>query len=378
MHRWWPRCSKAVLPTRAKACSWWDFPCWGFRYVNADLESLRDCADAIVGTLVSVRDITDAKLAQNALEASERRFEDFADVTTEWYWELDSALRFVYLSERFEAVMGMSRDQALGRKRTELFPEEDYAAPATRRHYRDLEQRRPFRGYQFTRIRPDGEKRVIRVSGKPVFDEHGRFEGYRGVAQDASELHRMESRIAHLASHDPLTGLVNRRELENRLRRVLETARLDDSEHGLCYLDLDRFRIVNDYCGHSAGDELLERLGDVLRSKIRRRDTLARIGGDEFAILMEHCSLAQLERVAHTVREAVAEFRYVWQDQTFDISASVGVVPISADTRTIDDVLSAADRACYTAKDRGGNRIYLYSGEQSEPAGEKVPVLSPE
>jgi diguanylate cyclase (GGDEF)-like protein/PAS domain S-box-containing protein len=346
---------------------WWDFPSWGFRFVQLDLEPIHDEGGVILGTVVRAEDMSDAKLAQNALEESERRFEDFAEVTPHWIWELDSALRFVYLSSRFEEVMGMAPGDALGRKRTEIFPEEDYAAPGTRRHYRDLEQRRAFRGYQFTRRRPDGETRVIRLSGKPIFDEQGRFHGYRGIAEDASEAHRRENRITHLTCHDTLTGLVNRTEFESRLRRVLETARIDESEHGLCYLDLDEFRTINEHCGHSAGDMLLERLANLLRSKVRRRDTLARVGGDEFAILMEHCSLTQLERVAESVASAVSEFHYTWQDESFSISASVAVVPIRSDMRTIDDALAAADRACYAAKNDGGGCIRVY-GETNEIA----------
>ena len=339
---------------------WWDFPCLGFRYVRISLEPVRDDAGVICGTAVCVRDLTDARLAQEALEESEQRFEDFAEIVNDWLWELDQNLRFVYLSARFEEIMGMPRERCLGRRRIELFPEEDHAAAATRSHHLDLEQRRPFDGYQFTRILDDGSKRSIRMSGRPVFDGHGRFRGYRGVARDATDARHLESRIAHLAAHDALTGLVNRQEFVQRLQRVVDAAGSGDSEHGLCYLDVDHFRSINDRYGHPAGDQLLVELADLLREQIRRRDTLARVGGNAFAILMEHCSLSQIERVAEAVQRAVGECRFAHRDQTINVAITIGVVPIGADSRSIDQVLRAADRACYAAKSAGGDRILVY------------------
>lgn len=339
---------------------WWDFPCLGFRFVRIRLEPMRDHTGAIRAATVYVRDLTDARLAQEALEESEQRFEDFAEIVSDWLWELDENLRFVYLSARFEEIMGMPMGQILGRRRMELFPEEDQAAAATRSHHLDLEQRRPFDDYQFTRILDDGAKRSIRMSGRPIFDDHGRFRGYRGVARDATDAWHMESRIAHLASHDLLTNLVNRQEFLQRLQRVVDTTGTDGSEHGLCYVDVDRFRAINDRCGHPAGDQLLIELADLLRAQIRRRDTLARVGGNAFAILMEHCSLTQIERVAEAVRRAVGAFRFARYDQTINVAVTIGVVPIGAHSRSIDQVLRAADRVCYAAKSAGGDRILVY------------------
>jgi diguanylate cyclase (GGDEF)-like protein/PAS domain S-box-containing protein len=339
---------------------WWDFPCLGFRYVRIRLEPMRDDAGALRAVTVCVRDLTDARLAQEALEESEQRFEGFAEIVSDWLWELDEKLRFVYLSARFEEVMGMPMEQVLGRRRIELFPEEDQAAAATRSHHLDLEQRRPFDDYQFTRILDDGRKRSMLMSGRPVFDDHGQFRGYRGVARDTTDARHMERRIAHLASHDALTDLVNRQEFLQRLQRVVDATGTDGSEHGLCYMDVDRFRAINNRCGHPAGDQLLTELADLLRGQIRRRDTLARVGGNAFAILMEHCSLSQVERVAEAVQRAVGAFRFVRYDQTINVAVTIGVVPIGAHSHSIDQVLRAADRVCYAAKSAGGDRILVY------------------
>ena len=351
---------RALAGETVETQRWWDFPCLGFRFIRIRLEPVRDGDGSIGAATVCVRDLTDARLAQEALEESEQRFEDFADIVSDWLWELDEGLRFVYLSARFEEIMGMPTEQVLGRRRTELFPEEDQAAAATRNHHLDLEQRRPFDDYQFTRILEDGAKRIIRMSGRPIFDDHGRFRGYRGVASDATDARQMESRIAHLANHDLLTGLVNRQEFLQRLQRVVDATGTDGSEHGLCYVDVDRFRAINDRCGHPAGDQLLTELADLLLGQIRRRDTLARVGGNAFAILMEHCSLTQIERVAEAVQRAIGAYRFARYDQTIHVAVTIGVVPIGAHSRSIDQVLKAADRVCYAAKSAGGDRILVY------------------
>lgn len=350
---------------------WRDFPQLGFRYVRIAMEPVRDAAGAVLGAGIRVRDLTDARLSQEALERSEQRFEDFAGIIQDWLFELDENLRFVYLSARFETIMGMPREQVLGRRRIELFPEEDQASHATRSHHQDLGEHRAFDDYRLTRILDDGTKRCIRMSGMPVFDEHGRFNGYRGIARDATGAWQLEKRLAHLTGHDALTGLVNRQEFLQRLQRIVDTAADDGSEHGLCYVDVDRFRMINDRCGHGAGDQLLTALADLLRAHIRRRDTLARVGGNAFTVLMEHCSLARIERVAHALHEAVSNACFEHQGESVPCSVSIGVIPISAASRSVDAVLVAADRACYAAKSAGGDRVLVYGKPDRRAARER-------
>ena len=355
----------------ASAQRWWDFPRLGFRYVRIGVQPVRDDAGEVRRTTLWVRDLTDARLAQEALEESEQRFEDFSDIVDDWLFELDENLRFVYLSARFEEVMGMSRDEVLGRRRIELFPEEDRGAATTRNHHLDLEQRRAFDGYEFTRILDDGTKRCIHMSGRPVLDGQGRFRGYRGAARDVTEARQVRDHVRRLSIQDPLTGLVNRAELLQRLERVVETAARDGSEHGLTYVDVDRFRTINDRYGHAAGDHLLLDLADLLRERVRRRDTLARIGGNAFAILMEHCSLAQIERVAESVRRTVAGHRFVGGDYSLRTTVTIGVVPLDGGSRNVDRVLRAADRACYAAKGAGGDRVLVYGRPDRQAVRER-------
>lgn len=210
-----------------------------------------------------------------------------------------------------------------------------------------------------TLVHRDQQECSVQDSAAPIRDRNGQVSGVVLTLRDTSELHRMVQLISYQASHDPLTDLVNRREFELRLQRVLEAARTESVEHALCYLDLDQFKVVNDSCGHVAGDELLRQVAGLLQVHVRKRDTLARLGGDEFGVLMEHCPLEQATRVAEALRLAIQEFRFLWQGKKFILGVSIGLVPITVASDTVTTVLRAADTACYAAKDQGRNRIHL-------------------
>ncbi|WP_242051558.1 EAL domain-containing protein [Nostoc sp. FACHB-280] len=169
------------------------------------------------------------------------------------------------------------------------------------------------------------------------------------------------------ASHDSLTGLVNRREFEHRLTQAVNNAQTGKEQHILCYLDLDQFKIVNDTCGHAAGDELLCEVGHLFQTYIRSYDTLARLGGDEFGIIFHNCSLEAAVLIANTIRENTQKFRFVWQqDKIFNLSISIGLVVLNADTPNMNSALSAADAACYVAKNQGRNRVHIYQADDLE------------
>ena len=199
--------------------------------------------------------------------------------------------------------------------------------------------------------------------------ELGRLQ--RGINHMAAHLQAMQdqmqekidqatARLVYQASHDALTGLINRREFEQRLERTLLSALQQDREHALCYMDLDQFKVINDSCGHAAGDELLRQLALLLKGHLRESDTLARLGGDEFALLLENCSIPDALAVADMFRAEVQRFRFKWGDRIFAIGMSVGMVAINRDSGTAASLLSAADAACFVAKDRGRNQIHLY------------------
>jgi diguanylate cyclase (GGDEF)-like protein len=184
--------------------------------------------------------------------------------------------------------------------------------------------------------------------------------------QMQEKIDRATARLIYQASHDALTGLINRREFEQRLERTLQSALQQGREHALCYMDLDQFKVINDSCGHAAGDELLRQLALLLKGNLRERDTLARLGGDEFALLLENCSIQDALEVADTFRAEVQRFRFKWGDRIFSVGMSVGMVAINADSGTAASLMSAADAACYVAKDRGRNQIHLYESRDSD------------
>jgi len=200
----------------------------------------------------------------------------------------------------------------------------------------------------------------VEVNASPIRDSNADITGVVLVFHDVTELRGLAKKMSYQATHDSLTGLLNRREFENRVKQAIEHARTDNVRHALCYVDLDNFKVVNDTSGHFAGDELLKQLTIKLRMELREADTLARLGGDEFGILLEGCSMESAREPAEAIRKIVEEFRFVWDNTSFRIGASIGLVPISQESGTLTDVLSAADSACYVAKDQGRNRVHTY------------------
>ncbi|MBS0614842.1 MAG: EAL domain-containing protein [Proteobacteria bacterium] len=206
-----------------------------------------------------------------------------------------------------------------------------------------------------------GQEIAIQTSAAPIRDRAGHLIGAVIVFHDVSKERRLHRALHYQASHDALTGLINRREFEHRLNAAVENVRENSqSQHALLYLDLDQFKIVNDTCGHPAGDQLLKQITGVLQSRVRAGDTLARLGGDEFGILLERCTLDQALRIADSLRQAIRDFRFIWQDGVLTVGVSIGIVEITRDTPTVASVMSAADVACYDAKDQGRDRVQLY------------------
>ncbi len=204
----------------------------------------------------------------------------------------------------------------------------------------------------------DGSERGIEETAAPIRSESGDLLGVVLVFHDVSEQRRLSSEMTYRATHDQLTGLVNRAEFENRLQRTLEAAHETASEHALLYIDLDQFKAVNDTCGHAMGDKLLQQVARLLQDTVRSGDTLARLGGDEFAVVLGHCSTVQARRVAQNICDRMDEYRFVHEDRRFRIGASIGLVPVDNRWRDTDAVKQAADAACYAAKEGGRNRYH--------------------
>jgi diguanylate cyclase (GGDEF)-like protein/PAS domain S-box-containing protein len=197
-------------------------------------------------------------------------------------------------------------------------------------------------------------------------DKDGIITGAVMVFHDVSEARDMAQKLNYQATHDSLTGLINRTYFERYLVDILE--RIDEeTEHALCYLDLDQFKVINDTCGHMAGDQLLQNISELLSHRIRKtEDTLARIGGDEFVLLLENCPLDQANKIAKSMCEAVQDYRFVWKENPFTVGISIGVVPLNIHSHDFQDVLSKADSACYMAKEKGRNRVHTYLVDDEE------------
>jgi diguanylate cyclase (GGDEF)-like protein/PAS domain S-box-containing protein len=308
-------------------------------------------------------DVTERKLFEDALfkekESAQITLQSIGDgvITT------DSRCRVEYMNPVAEQLTGWRLEHAQGRPVDEIFrsfheetcePLENPLAVAIRRT-RAIKSVRPT-----LLIRRDGNELYIESCASPIRDTTGAVSGGVLVFHDVSESRELNRKLSYHASHDILTGLVNRREFEARLERALKSARAREASYALCHIDLDQFKIINDNCGHSAGDALLGQVGALLKSKIRWRDTVARLGGDEFGVLLESCSIEEGIRSAEALREAIRNYKFVWEDRTFRLGASIGVVPITPDNTDVASLLSAADSACAIAKENGRNRIYSF------------------
>ncbi|MDP2902491.1 MAG: EAL domain-containing protein [Methylovulum sp.] len=188
------------------------------------------------------------------------------------------------------------------------------------------------------------------------------------VCEDVTETRKLTEQIAYQASHDVLTGLSNRSEFDKAIVNAIALAHLSNTEHALCYLDLDQFKVVNDTCGHLAGDELLKQLGDVLKKQVRRHDFVARLGGDEFGVLMYDCSLNEALIACEKIRDAIKDYHFAWEDRRFTVGVSIGVTSIHNTRCSAVTLLKEADAACYAAKDKGRNRVHIYLPDDEELA----------
>jgi diguanylate cyclase (GGDEF)-like protein/PAS domain S-box-containing protein len=314
-------------------------------------------------------DVTERKLYEEALfrekESAQITLQSIGDgvITTDAHSTID------YINPVAEELTGWRLEDAMGRPVEEIFRafHEETCEPLENPLSVSIRRIRPIKSVRpMLLIRRDGNELYVESTAAPIRDGAGHVAGGVLVFHDVSESRELNRRLSYHASHDLLTGLVNRREFESRLERALKSARAREASYALCYLDIDQFKIVNDTCGHSAGDALLGQVGALLKSKVRWRDTLSRLGGDEFGILLESCSLDEAMRTAETLREGVRNFRFTWEDRVFRLGASIGVVPITADNEDVASILSAADSACQAAKESGRNRVHSFAENDIE------------
>lgn len=322
-----------------------------------------------VGSYGVARDITDRRQAELALHRTSALLEHVVGASPAVIYSRHpgSGMPLNFISSNVSELLGYRAEELLANQ--DLL--ENLIHPDDRSRFRgELNDARDYHqvSCEYRLLHRDGNWRWIRDTARLIRDAEDHPLELVGSWLDNTEAHILSEQLNYQASHDALTGLINRRAFEQRLQRALESTQEQGVEHVLFYLDLDQFKIINDTCGHMAGDTLLRELPQVLQARMRKQDTLARLGGDEFGVLMEYCALPDAMRVANALCKAVGDFRFTWGDKTFRIGVSIGVVPIHAASGSFGDVLSAADSACYAAKDAGRNRAHLYAEHDSELA----------
>ena len=338
------------------------------RWVRSRGQSARNAEGRAVRMAGSMTDVTERKLSAALLHAEKERAQVTLESIGDAVITVDGEGRIEFLNPAAVAITGWSLTEAKGQpadKVCQLIEEQTRLSVAdvvfqAKKHDVTLQT-------SLLLVGRDGHENAVNRSIAQLLDRDGKAMGTVWVLHDVSKDRAYATHLSYQATHDELTGLINRREFERRLSATLTNA-APGVPHTLLYLDLDQFKIVNDTCGHLAGDELLKQLADSLKARLRQNDTLARLGGDEFGVLLEACPIGPAMKIAEMLRQIVADFRFSWSERSFPSSASIGLVTFGEHPTTLGDVLRMADAACYLAKDHGRNRVHVFSPEDQELA----------
>ena len=335
-------------------------PAGGLRHVHARAQAIRDSAGRITGHVGSVEDVTLQVQQRQALEAAHQRMALATDSGGIGVWDLDPASGVLTWDHWMYQFYGQVPDQVQPSHALwlQLLHPDDRAA--AEQAVRDAITGTRDLNTEF-RIRwPDGSVRHLRSTARVSRDPRGHALRMVGVSWDVTAQRRARGEINWRASHDPLTGLINRAEFETELRGLLARSRDAGAEHALLFIDLDQFKQVNDACGHSAGDQLLQQVARLLLDSVRARDTVARLGGDEFAVLLSDCGSAHALRVGRQICDRVQAHRFMHEGRSFRIGASIGLAQVDKRWDTLAALMQAADTACYAAKDAGRNQVVAW------------------
>ena len=325
--------------------------------------------------LTVARDVSHRKSLEVTLSRSKRQAQYTLESISEGVITTDNDGRIDYMNLAAEALTGTNRDDAAGHRVGELFSLVD---DADRRPLGDpverclAMRRRVNMGRRAVMVSADGEQEhSVEITASPVRGPSNSISGTVVVFHDVSELRGLTRKMSYQATHDPLTGLINRREFERRLDEAMDTAHADEAVHIVFYMDLDRFKAVNDSCGHLAGDNMLREVATLIKDQVRDSDFVGRLGGDEFGALLIGCPIEKARKIATDICNAVADYRFVWKDKIFNIGISVGLIEVSHTSGTLQDVMSAADSACYMAKQQGRGQVHVYSARDEAVARER-------
>jgi len=325
--------------------------------------------------LTVARDVSHRKSLEVSLSRGKRQAQYTLESISEGVITTNNDGHIDYMNLAAETLIGANRDDAAGHRVGELFTLVD---DADRRPLGDpverclAMRRRVNMGRRAVMVSPDGEREhSVEITASPVRGPGNSISGAVVVFHDVSELRGLTRKMSYQATHDPLTGLVNRREFERRLDEAMDSAHAEEAVHMLFYMDLDRFKAVNDTCGHLAGDNMLREVAALIKKEVRDSDFVGRLGGDEFGALLIGCPIEKARQIATDICNAVSDYRFVWKDKIFNIGISIGLVEISHTSGTLQDVISAADSACYMAKQQGRGQVHIYSARDEAVARER-------
>ena len=314
-------------------------------------------------------DITRLKTTELQLAEEKERLRVTLESIGDGVISTDGEGRVTFMNAVAEKMTGWLSVEAVGQRIEDVFDVVDEATGDTALNpvAECLALEEPFRLKEdVVLVSRNGERRDVRDSAAPVRTPDGRIIGAVLVFQDVTQSQALQRQLAHSAMHDSLTGLPNRPAFEQALAAAIDQARRELREHALCFIDLDRFKRVNDTAGHAAGDALLKHVANIIRKSCRSQDFTARIGGDEFAVMLGDCSLPAAKRIAEQIIESIAAVRFPWGASIYTIGASIGITAVANRAPSLEYLLSQADRACYAAKAAGRNQVSIYSGPEKD------------
>jgi diguanylate cyclase (GGDEF)-like protein/PAS domain S-box-containing protein len=336
------------------------------RWVYSYSIPVRDHAGELTHYAGYILDITSRKLAEYELDQARERAQITLHSIADAVITTDVNGQIEYLNPRAEQLTGWDREIARGLTLSRILCKFDEKSQSLLEVpvMQSLHVGETIKSHVDERLkRQDGTEYMVQFSASPIMSADGSGMGVILVIHDVTEARLMEEKISYQASHDALTGLINRSEFEKRLNYAIESAWYEDEKHVLCYVDLDRLKIVNDTCSHESGDELLREAAGLIHGCLRESDLLARLGGDEFGVLLKNCSLTGAVDLVEKILGVIRGIRFQRCDRVFEVSASIGVTTIDSDTMSVPEIMIEADLACHAAKDLGCDRLHIYHSE---------------